>query len=165
MKIVILNGKGAVGKDTFVKMVTEISAARNYSIKKISTIDYVKELATIIGWNGEKNLEDRKFLSNLKDILTEWKDIPYNKIKEKIKEISCDMLFIDCREPAEIKRFVEDYHALTILVQRPTIQIYGNHADDEVENYNYDIIIDNSRGLEELFQEATIFVETFVEGE
>lgn len=165
MKIVILNGKGAVGKDTFVKMVTEISAARNYNIQKISTIDYVKELATLAGWNGGKTLEDRKFLSDFKDILTKWKDIPYNKVKEKIKNISCDMLFVDCREPKEIERFVKDYHALTVLVQRPTIQIYGNHADDNVENYDYDVIIDNSRGLDELFQEATIFVETFVEGD
>jgi len=41
--------------------------------------------------------------------------------------------------------------------------IMGNHADDNVLNYQYDITIDNSRGLDELMQEATIFVETFLE--
>jgi hypothetical protein len=39
----------------------------------------------------------------------------------------------------------------------------GNHADDNVEQYQYDIVIDNSRGLDELLQEATIFVETFID--
>jgi len=32
-------------------------------------------------------------------------------------------------------------------------------------NYQYDVVIDNNRGLDELMQEATIFEETFVEEE
>ena len=74
-----------------------------------------------------------------------------------------DIVFVDCREPEEIARFVEDSQALTVLVQRGEVVLLGNHADDNVENYQYDIVIDNSRGLDELLQEATIFVETFVE--
>lgn len=147
-------------------MVQKIAAARNKKVEILSTINYVKEIAKTIGWDGSKTIEDRKFLSDLKDALTEWKDLPYQKIKEQIEDCrnrNIDFIFIDCREPAEIQRFVNDYQALTVLVQRGEIIFIGNHADDNVLNYQYDITIDNSRGLDELMQEATIFEETFVE--
>ena len=170
MKVVIVNGRGASGKSTFETMVQKIAKARDLRVEIISTIDYVKKVAKSIGWNGSKTPADRRFLSDLKDALTRWDDIPYKKVQQRIeyygKEFSgfkTDILFIDCREPEEIARFVEDYNALTVLVQRGEIVLLGNHADDNVENYQYDIVIDNSRGLDELLQEATIFVETFVE--
>lgn len=42
---------------------------------------------------------------------------------------------------------------------------YGNHADDCVDDFDYDICVDNSRGLNELFAEAQIFYECFIRGE
>lgn len=149
-------------------MVAKIAEARGKHVKITSTIDYVKMRAKIFGWDGGKTPEDRRFLSDLKDALTRWKDLPYQNMKEKIlsyqdsSDSPCDLLFIDCREPEEIKRFVEDFNALTMIVQRGEYISVGNHADDNVENYQYDIVIDNNRGLDELMQEATIFVETFI---
>lgn len=169
MQIVIVNGRGGAGKTSFEKMVIEIAAARNKTVKIVSTIDYVKTCAKEMGWDGGKTKEDRRFLSDLKDALTRWKDKPYQQVKkllEKAEHESVDMIFVDCREPEEIQRFVDEFGALTLLVQRGEfIQIIGNHADDNVLNYQYDITIDNSRGLHELMQEATIFVETFIEEE
>lgn len=169
MRIFIVNGTGGSGKTTFEKMVENIAKQNNYNIKIVSTIDYVKQIAKTLGWDGGKALNDRRFLSDLKDALTRWKDIPYQKIGESLEafrlEQEVDAVFVDCREPEEIKRFVNDYNAITILVQRGSAIIYGNHADDNVNNYQYDIIIDNSRGLDELNQEAQLFVETWIEGE
>ena len=45
LKIFIVNGKGGVGKDTLEKMVIDIAAENNKIVKKISTIDYVKNIA------------------------------------------------------------------------------------------------------------------------
>ena len=166
MKIAIVNGRGASGKTTFETMVQKISATRGRKVEVVSTIKYVKEKAKEFGWDGGKTLEDRRFLSDLKDALTRWKDIPYQVVGQWIdyyKDQNVDLLFIDCREPEEIARFVEDYGALTILVQRGEFTLLGNHADDNVLNYQYDVVIDNNRGLDELMQEATIFEETFVE--
>lgn len=168
MKIAIVNGRGASGKTTFETMVQKISAARGRKVEVISTIKYVKEKAKEFGWDGGKTPEDRRFLSDLKDALTRWKDIPYQVVGQWIdyyKDHNVDLLFIDCREPEEIARFVNDYGALTILVQRGEFELLGNHADDNVMNYQYDVVIDNNRGLDELIQEATIFEETFVEEE
>ena len=168
MKIAIVNGRGASGKTTFETMVQKISAARGRKVEVVSTIKYVKEKAKEFGWDGGKTPEDRRFLSDLKDALTRWKDIPYQVVGQWIdyyKDHNVDLLFIDCREPEEIARFVNDYGALTILVQRGEFELLGNHADDNVMNYQYDVVIDNNRGLDELIQEATIFEETFVEEE
>ena len=168
MKIAIVNGRGASGKTTFETMVQKIAAARGKKVKVTSTIDYVKEVAELLGWDGEKTPENRRFLSDLKDTLTRWRDVPYQRIKNSIEtyeQSDTDLLFIDCREPEEIARFVNDYGALTILVQRGEFELLGNHADDNVINYQYDVVIDNNRGLDELMQEATIFEETFVEEE
>lgn len=167
MKVVVVNGRGASGKTTFETMVQKIADARCLKVEIISTITYVKEIAKEIGWDGGKTPADRRFLSDLKDALTRWKDLPYKNVCQEIEyfegEGMTDIVFVDCREPEEIARFVEDFQALTVLVQRGEVVLLGNHADDNVENYQYDIVIDNSRGLDELLQEATIFVETFVE--
>lgn len=161
-----MNGCGCSGKTTFEKMIQEIAAEKGDKIEILSTIDYVKDIARTFGWNGEKQQKDRKMLSDLKDILTEWNDLPHKIICEKIekcKKNNIKAIFIDSREPEDIQRFVDEYHALTVLIKRSSIEmIYGNHADDNVDDYEYDCIIDNSRGLLELFSEANIFYETFI---
>ena len=49
-------------------------------------------------------------------------------------------IFIHCREPEEIKKFVERNDAITVFVKRPgnNQEIYNNHADANVEKYLYD---------------------------
>lgn len=119
MKIVIVNGRGASGKTTFESMVAKIAEARDKKVTVVSTIDYVKSIARLIGWDGKKTPSDRRFLSDLKDALTRWKDLPYQKIKHDIENCErkgINLLFIDCREPEEIQRFAEDYGAWTLLV-------------------------------------------------
>lgn len=150
-------------------MIKKIANKENKKVRIISTVDYVKEIAKSFGWNGEKDLKSRKMLSQLKDVLTEWNDVPHKVIEEKIKDYQEDniaALFIDSREPSDIAYFSDKYHALTILMRRPNLDmIYGNHADDQVDNYEYDIMIDNSRGLKELEEEAICFYETFIKEE
>jgi CO dehydrogenase nickel-insertion accessory protein CooC1 len=77
MKIAIINGRGTSGKTTFETMVKKVGKARDYNIEIVSTIDYVKDKARTFGWDGGKSPEDRRFLSDLKDALTRWGDIPY----------------------------------------------------------------------------------------
>ena len=167
MKIFIVNGRGGAGKTSFEKMVVEIAAAHNQKIAVLSTIDYVKDVAKSIGWDGTKTLENRRMLSDLKDLLARWNGSPHQSVCNKIKEFNdVDAVFIDSREPEDIQRFIEEYHATTVLVQRgKEIITYGNHADDRVDDFDYDICVDNSRGLNELFAEAQIFYECFIRGE
>lgn len=85
MKIFIVNGAGGSGKTSFEKMVKNIAEQEGYDVRAISTIDYVKQMAKKFGWDGGKSLNDRRFLSDLKDALTRWKDVPYQKISNLLE--------------------------------------------------------------------------------
>ena len=169
MKIYILNGKAGSGKTTFFKLIEE--KCHNY-VYNYSTVDLVKKVAYGCGWDGSKTPENRKFLSDLKDLLTEWDDVPYKDCLKEIKRITSladiyDMehddwaIFIDCREPKEIQKFVDRLGAKTIFIDRK-IEDYNasNHADANVENFEYDIVINNNGTLEDLAAVAMNFIKT-----
>ena len=169
MKIYILNGKAGSGKTTFFKLIEE--KCRNY-VYNYSTVDLVKKVAYGCGWDGSKTPENRKFLSDLKDLLTEWDDVPYKDCLKEIKRITslADIydiehddwaIFIDCREPKEIQKFVDRLGAKTIFIDRK-IEDYNasNHADANVENFKYDIVINNNGTLEDLAAVAMNFIKT-----
>ena len=161
--IFIINGQGGSGKDTFVKFCQEFVPDR---VINISTVDYIKEIAQYLGWEGGKSEKDRKFLSDLKALSKEYNDLPYQQVKrvifslnERRKRHPHPIIFIHCREPDEIKRFVNEYKAKTILVYNGSRQITSNESDKNVNNYNYDFIIDNTGTFDDLKERARNFLE------
>lgn len=164
--IYIVNGAPGAGKTTFEKFVKEEMGEDYCEI--LSTIDFIKQIAYECGWDGKKTPRSRKFLSDLKDLLTEWNDLPYNKTTSKVNvlideyeyyNIKNYAIFIDCREPKEIAKLKEKLGAKTILVEGNTTEKISNHADKEVNNYKYDIVIKNLRDLSHLRLIAKKFVE------
>lgn len=167
MKIIVINGRGGVGKDEFVKWCREA----NNDVYSISSVDYVKEIARLIGWNGEKDVKGRKFLSDLKDALSEYNDAPFKRCVEEIKDKISDynrlkkdttnlVFFVHVREPKEIDRWKEEFNAQTVLIRRPEIekQTYTNHADLEVMDYDYDYTYWNIYELPALRADAKGFM-------
>ena len=153
--IIIINGYGGSGKDTFVEFVSKYNKVYNFS-----SVDKVKEIAKIIGWNGEKDEKSRKFLSDLKKLTTDYNDMPFNSIKEAVNNFNSsdnEIMFIHIREPEEIKRAVLEFNAKTLLIKRDDInKITSNYSDASVENYNYDYIINNTT-LDNLENQAKNF--------
>lgn len=172
VKVAIFNGKPACGKTTFQKLcIRECfwGGIHSPSINITSTVDFVKEIAKECGWDGSKDLKNRKFLSDLKDLLTEWDDIPYKKIIERaniLAEMPQDfIMFVDCREPTEIEKLKQGLNATTVLIRRPEVENEetSNHADAEVFNYNYDLTIWNNSDIMNLENEAKKFL-NFMKG-
>lgn len=175
MRIVVINGVGGAGKDLFVAFCASMLGADK--VKNYSTVDYVKAVAAGIGWDGTKDDKNRKFLSDLKKILTEWDDIPYRKTKLEIEEFQAKMnklggkyaensvMFIHCREPKEIQRFKEEFGALTLLIQRDAAEEknWQNDSDKAVLNYIYDTIVVNNSSLEDLRHSAEYFLREVLE--
>ena len=168
MKVFVVNGVPRSGKDTFVNFCLEELTCWG---KSISTVDFVKEIATQCGWDGTKTLENRKFLSDLKDLLTNWNNVPYNKIVEekdsweyefRLYDVPTDhcFFFIFCREPEEIQKFVDGMGAKTIIVRRNEYEQLeqSNHADRDVFNFDYDITIENNGDLKDLRDKAKDFL-------
>lgn len=167
MKYFIINGRPRSGKDTFVNFCLEELGAFG---KLISTVDFVKKIATECGWDGTKDLKNRKFLSDLKDLLTNWGDIPYKKTLQEIDMFKFDLdywdvsdkgvVFIMCREPKEIERFERELNAKSVLIRRASVEFeqQSNHADSEVLNHKYDYIIENNGTVDELKEKAKGFL-------
>lgn len=169
VKIVIINGRPRVGKSLFVKLCLDILG---YQGREASTVDLVKYLAEECGWDGAKTLKNRKFLSDLKDLLTEWNDVPYKDIQRRKaafekslnlfpnEEPKDGILFVHCREPEEIQKFKDRDNAITLLIRRAAVENdeQSNHADSEVFNFNYDYVIENNGTIEELEKKARGFL-------
>ena len=70
------------------------------------------------------------------------------------------VVFIHVREPKEIERLKIALNANTLLIKNDNIMSeFGNHADDMVENYEYDYVITNNGTLQDLEKSAKIFVD------
>lgn len=159
--IFITNGMARCGKDTFARLLNEIVPAMKYS-----SVDKVKEIAALCGWDGGKTERDRKFLSDLKLLTSEYSGMAFRAMQGRVRDFMEDMrhsvLIIDIREPEEIERAKKEFHAKTILVENDRVEhITSNMADANVFNYKYDFVIQNNGTLEE-FRDA---VRQFAEGE
>ena len=149
---IVMNGAGGVGKDTLCNL-----AAKHFKIRNISTITPIKELARMADWDGRKDDKSRKFLADLKQLCVNYNDFPTNWAKAQYENFLTtdeEILFVHIREPEEIAKYVKatDGLAKTLLVrggERMKKSVYGNAADDGVENYYYDYYFDNDKPLEE----------------
>ncbi len=157
--VFVINGSGGVGKDTLCNL-----AAKHYRVRNVSSITPIKNIATLCGWNGEKNDRARKFLADLKSLTVAYNDYPTKWILEEYRrfcESEDEILFVHIREGAEIRKFVDgtDKAAITLLIRggkrfHRHSATYGNTADDDVEKYRYDYVFYNDRPLdrtEEIF--------------
>lgn len=164
-QVFIINGSGGVGKDTFISLVSKVSGL---SVMNFSSVDKVKEIARIIGWNGGKTEKDRKFLSDLKLLCTNYNNMPFNSMSEKVREFAesdAEMLFLHIREPEEIEKARIVFGAKTVLIKRDKVKpITSNMADGNVFNYQYDIIINNNGSLTDFEKKAIEFVNDFKMG-
>ena len=79
----IINGAPMSGKDTFVR---QLQKEFPDQVVNFSTIDSVKELYKVAGWDGKKDAESRKVLSDMKDYLTKKFDLPFLEVQSKISE-------------------------------------------------------------------------------
>lgn len=156
-KVIVINGMGAVGKSTFISLCHEIDPR----VIETSTVDFVKEIALQAGWDGTKDQKGRRLLSDIKDALERYDDIPNKKIDEFIQSHPDNIIFVNAREPHNIAYYQKKYEAISVLVTNPNAkQVQGNHADANVYDYEYyDFCINNKGTLAELKDKAEIFME------
>ncbi len=160
-KVIIINGTARSGKDTVVEIFTKL---QNKIVFNKSTVEIPKEIATSIGWDGTKDDKSRKFLSDLKDLITEYNDGIFKSLINFVNlQNQYSVIFIHCREPKEIAKFKEYFgdQCVTLLVdaQKRLKHIPDNHADKNVYNYKYDLVIDNNSTIENLHEEVKKLIE------
>lgn len=149
-ELFIINGSACAGKDTFVIQCRNHLVENNSCrlVHNISSVDKVKEAASLLGWDGVKDERGRKFLSDLKDLSTVVYSGPFNYMKFCV-EVLDGIIFFHIREPAEIAKFVRTFpQTKTIFIKRDSAKVPNNHADQEVDLYNYDFYIENDGTIE-----------------
>lgn len=178
--IIVINGVGGSGKDTFIDKFQEVAYASTEwkcAVERMSSVDFVKHIAKLAGWDGVKDNRGRKFLSDLKDAMTEYDDGPYKYcVKEAQRFIfrhdDCGIrnnwqsfLFIHVREPREIKKLVVSLLGVTtILIRRTSAEKvdFTNHADKGVFDYEYDHEVLNDGTLDDLKRVAEVVFNSLV---
>ena len=151
------------GKDTFAKFLNDIIPTLKYS-----SIDKVKDIAKLCGWDGGKTEKDRKFLSDLKLLTTEYSNMPFEAIKSKVNDFLEDskhvIMLIDIREPSEIDKAKTSFRAKTILIENKNVKtINSNMADANVFNYTYDYVIKNNGTLDAFKENVKDFASTVIQ--
>lgn len=154
---IIINGKGGVGKDDFVKICMNNPEYETSMFYNISLVDEIKRIAkTSFGWNGkDKSDKGRKFLSDLFVASKEYNNFPLTNMEDKLRNLykvhsqgdKEVFIFVHAREPRDInylKSFMKDVmqfdNVKTLLIRRPDMddKYYGNVGDDGVFGYEYD---------------------------
>lgn len=161
MKLFLVNGQGGVGKDAFVDLVMAKARARGLNFYKYSAVQGVENIAQQFGWRGEKTNKARKFLYDLKKASSDYCDFSFSDVTQLIDAYcDADAIFILCRDLQEIDRYKQTYSDVrTVLVTRGERLIYGNPADDNAYDYDYDVVIENDEGFDKLHETASVFFE------
>ena len=157
-KIIIINGTGRSGKDTFVSYCSEYKKVLN-----VSTVDKVKEAAKIlVGWDGTKDDKSRKLLVDLKRLSIDYNNYPTKYIASRVEEFNnsdYELMFIHIRESEEIDKAKKLFNAKTLLITNSNIElITSNDSDAKVDEYNYDYKVLNDGTLGDLKTKAETFI-------
>lgn len=161
-KIIIINGFPTSGKTQL-----ELYLAKHTSAIIYSSITPVKWYAKkYFGWSGnesDKTEEWRRFFSELKRMLVVEFDYIFKdlciQVNKFYRNTKAELLLIDSREPEEIERFKNCFQATTVFIKNDRVKkIISNDSDANVENYEYDYVIENNGTLEELEQKTIDFI-------
>lgn len=182
--IVLINGAGGNGKDTFINAVN-----RTLAVYNLSTIDPIKTIAgqliditdsysqfeKISGSSEMTNKSDRyrEFLHELKMAWANFNDGPNVNMLGEIQNIlnihehggeKYDVIFVHVREPKEIDELKNDIFryfgisCITMLVKgRVDPSEYNNNCDKNVYNYKHDIVLANTGNTTVLDMQALFF--------
>lgn len=178
--ILIFNGYPKSGKTTFENIIAEKYDSTIFSsIKPI--IDFADNIFENCNneslknlYNYEKNKKSnkyRKLLSDIKNNLSDFDNGMYNnsfivnEVNKFINDYNKQFLMIDIREPKNIYKTIkiikstfydklDQFKIKTVFIRREWKQDYGNISDDNVENYQYDIVVNNIGTLDTLKNEC-----------
>lgn len=176
--IVVINGKGGIGKDTLVDVINKTPHCFVWNASSITPIAKMCKREGV--YRGEKDLAYRHMLADIKHAVDayykEKTGIGFTTTEllgdietwlEELKRtvdthFTSSVLFIHIREPENITEFLKEAKAkleegnendviLTTLLIRSNRELksYGNTSDDGVEDFNYEYIYESKNGINE----------------
>ena len=175
MIVLIINGAPRSGKDTFINTLTMENPGK---VIRYSSIDWIKQQAINLGWDGIKDAKGRQFLSDLKNACTNYADIPFKKITERIlssrnrySQEAGTVYFCTCvREPEEIYKLKiwcneNKIPCHSILIRRKKAEQkaldeeFTSSGDTRFLDYSYTRVLWNDGSLDEFILKSKQLME------
>ncbi|MCL2755617.1 MAG: hypothetical protein FWE45_01025 [Firmicutes bacterium] len=146
--VIVINGRGGVGKNSLTEYVSNY-----FDVRNVSSITPIKNIAASHGWDCEKDEKGRQLLADLKTAFMRYNDLPFQYLLNEHKKfiaVEQDVMFVHIREAEEIAKFRAAIPCRTVLVIRDTGRGENNidTSEDTMFDYKYDYIFDNSEPLE-----------------
>lgn len=141
--VIIINGRGGVGKDTLINSyISHNNGGMNITSKQ-PIVDILKPYLN----EDDKSDKARKLIVDVKKALVEYDDIPTKYLFTEFRTFlntDHNILFVHIREAEEIDKFknlIKSHcNVITLLVDNGSRKYYGNSSDDNVDKYDYDIV-------------------------
>ena len=157
--VIIINGSGGSGKDTFCKYFSKFIPTEN-----VSSVDLVKAAVSILTGDTTKTEEMRTFLSSIKGLWVNYNNGPTLYMLDRVEKCEEPVIFLHIREPEEIEKMKEALYekgienVTTLLIKNKNVkEITSNFSDGSVNNYEYDSIIHNDGTKLELLNETLAY--------
>lgn len=148
MKLVALCGYATSGKDSAAVALVKKGWAR------VAFADSLKEIASELGWDGEKDDHGRWFLQQLGQSVREhvaldaWVQAAHTKIKTLTTAQS--IVITDCRYRNEAM-WVRRLGGKVVRIERPgTGPVNAHISESDMDGFKYDAVIQNVGSVESL---------------
>ena len=151
------------GKDTATKFLEE-----NYNGIRIGLADKVKEIATLMGWDGIKDEKGRNFLVNLGTVAGRaydknmWLKLAHKKIKDVIGS-GYNVIISDVRFVSEEIYFKNNFKDVIVIgIESNTIgdKAFENDlAQVEYKDIKKDFIVKNNGTITDLYKELNKIIQ------
>lgn len=173
--IVLLGYKAESGKDESAKYIKEDLESQGYSVCIMHNAYYLKDIAKrFLNWDGNKDEDGRKLLQELgtdeiRDRLG-WSEFHCNRVCEDIKIVQD---YYDYVLVPDARFINEIYYVKAMFPHKKVISVHvdrGDHlmgnkgrvkhkSEIEMEGFDFDWVLHNKRGLTDLRNVCSFFVE------
>lgn len=148
--VLIVNGNPGSGKTTVENLISQwVPSMIHSSVKVVKDIDL-----KYFDGRDYKTEESRKFLSDMKHFLLAETSIIEDDLNSKYEEFGYsknEILMIDMREKNEIIKYKKKFDAITLFINNPRTNILlSNKSDSQVNEINYDFVIENDGDIHDL---------------
>lgn len=177
MIYILVSGRAGTGKDTCSNYIAKVLAQKKYFVSRGAFAKGVKDTATFMGWNGEKDEKGRKLLQDIGNVGRQYdKDIWVKQTVDYYKDSRSNFVIIsDWRFPNESDYILKKgYPVITIRVEAPEREAlkgtsrYNDVSETSLPSYDdshntYDFLVKNNGSYEDLYEKLDSIVEKILD--
>ena len=174
MKICCISAKAQHGKDTAAELIKEYLESRGQKVLITHFADLLKFICKkFFNWDGQKDEKGRTLLQYIgTDVVgaknpAYWAEFIVSILK--MFENEWDYVLIpDCRYPVEVATVERSFDTVVLRVERPGFdngltEAQKNHPSEvDMDNYHFDLILYNDKGVEEFADKLAHFTEEYL---